>query len=176
MLVLIILGILFRGWIYRHLITYKSIGYRQNYLVKSDKLKIFIETNVKIKADLDAKEIVKHGLTATSQQLSFTTTKSEIDPNKLIVSKKAHCVGYSSFFATTCNYLLKKYNLADNWTSKSHIGQLYFLGINIHKYFDFPFFKDHDFVTIENKSTGEIVAVDPTLSDYFYIDFVTFSK
>ncbi len=175
-LVLTIIGILFRGWFYRHLVTYKSIGYRQNYLIKNDKLIDCIEINVKDKTDLDVKEVIKVGLIITSQQLSFTTTKTEQDPNKLICSKAANCVGYASFFTTTCNYLLKKYNLNHNWTSKLQIGQLYFLGINIHKYFYSPFFKDHDFVTIENKTTGEIIAVDPTLSDYFYIDFVTFSK
>ena len=38
------------------------------------------------------------------------------------------------------------------------------------------FFKDHDFVTIENKETGEIFAVDPSVNDYLFIDFVTFNK
>jgi len=31
-------------------------------------------------------------------------------------------------------------------------------------------------VTIENKTTGEIFAVDPTVNDYLYIDFITYSK
>jgi hypothetical protein len=71
---------------------------------------------------------------------------------------------------------LKRYNLADRWTAKPQIGQLYFLGTNIHKYFNSAFFKDHDFVTIENKKTGEILAVDPTVNDYLHIDFITYSK
>ena len=37
-------------------------------------------------------------------------------------------------------------------------------------------FKDHDFVTIENKITEEIVAVDPTVNDYLRIEFVTNAK
>jgi len=56
------------------------------------------------------------------------------------------------------------------------VEQLYFLGTNIHKYFNSSFFKDHDFVTIENKTTGEIFAVDPTVNDYLRIDFITYSK
>jgi hypothetical protein len=31
-------------------------------------------------------------------------------------------------------------------------------------------------VTIENKKTGEILAVDPTVNDYLNIDFITYSK
>ena len=66
--------------------------------------------------------------------------------------------------------------MADKWNAKPQIGQLYFLGTNIHKYFNSSFFEDHDFVTIENKSTGEILAVDPTVNDYLNIDFITYSK
>jgi len=29
---------------------------------------------------------------------------------------------------------------------------------------------------IENKSTGEVFAVDPLVNDYFYIDLVTYVK
>ena len=69
---------------------------------------------------------------------------------------------------------MKKYNLDDTWTAKPQIGQLYLLGTNIHQYFNHPFLKDHDFVAIENKQTGQILAVDPTVNDYFYIDFITY--
>jgi hypothetical protein len=149
-LIITTVGLLFRGWFYRHLVTYKSIGLRTNYLATDKKLTDYIDANI--------------------------DKQTDIDPNKLIYSKTAHCVGYASFFATTCNYLFKKYNLSDNWTAKPQIGQLYFLGTNIHKYFKSSFFKDHDFVTIENKTTGKIYAVDPTLNDYLFIDFISYTK
>jgi len=175
-LILMIAGILFRGWLYRHLVTYKSIGQRSTYLITDDKLTEFIDNNIGDSKYLDIKAVIKMGLRATSRQLNFTTTKNDNDPNKLIYSKTAHCVGYASFFATTCNYLLKKNNLAGYWTAKPQIGQLFFIGININKCFNTPFFKDHDFVTIENKVTGQIFAVDPTVTDYFCIDLVTYRK
>jgi len=175
-LVLTTVGLLFRGWFYRHLVTYKSVGHRTNYSATDKKLVDYINANTDEQTDPDIEHIVKLGLSITSGQLNFTAGKNDTDPNKLITSKTAHCVGYASFFATTCNYLLDKYNLADTWTSKPQIGQLYFLGTNIHKYFNSSFFKDHDFVTIENKTTGEIFAVDPTVNDYLYIDFITYSK
>ncbi len=175
-LILTAVGLLFRGWFYRHLVTYKSVGLRTTYSVTNNKLIDFIDESVDKQTNPDVEGIIKLGLSLTSKQLNFTADKNDNDPNKLMSSKTAHCVGYASFFSTTCNYLLKKYKLADSWTARPQIGQLYFLGTNVHKYFNSSFFKDHDFVTIENKTTGEIFAVDPTVNDYLNIDFITYSK
>jgi len=158
------------------LVTYKSVGLRTNYSATDDKLVDFINASADEQTDPDIETIIKLGLSITSGQLNFTADKNDTDPNKLITSKTAHCVGYATFFATTCNHLLDKYNLADTWTAKPQVGQLYFLGTNVHQYFNTPFFKDHDFATIENKTTGQIFAVDPTVSDYLFIDFVTYTK
>lgn len=175
-LVLTAAGLLFRGWFYRHLVSYKSVGLRTNYSATNDKLISYIRASVAGKKDLDIRAITKLGLSLTSRQLNFTADKNAIDPNKLINSRAAHCIGYATFFATTCNYLLEQYNLADTWSAIPQVGQLYFLGTNSHTYFNSAFFKDHDFVTIENKVTGEVLAVDPTVNDYSGIDFITFTK
>ena len=180
-LIISTVGLLFRGWFYRHLVTYKSVKIRTNYLATNIKLTDYIDANNDKQTDPDIKQIIKLGLSITSRKLNFTADKNDTDPNKLIISKTAHCVGYASFFATTCNYLLEKYNLSDTWTAKPQAGQLHFLGTNIHDYLtkffkDTDFIKDHDFVTIENKKTGEILAVDPTVNDYLRIDFITYNK
>ena len=180
-LIISTVGLLFRGWFYRHLVTYKSVKIRTNYLATNIKLTDYIDANTDNQTDPDIKQIIKLGLSITSRKLNFTADKNDTDPNKLIISKTAHCVGYASFFATTCNYLLEKYNLSDTWTAKPQAGQLHFLGTNIHDYLtkffkDTDFIKDHDFVTIENKKTGEILAVDPTANDYLRIDFITYNK
>lgn len=170
------IGFVFRGWIYRHLVTYRSVGVKSNSFSADQPLTTYIESNIKNQNKLNIKEIIKIGLSITSKQLNFTAGKNDIDPNKLMFSKNAHCVGYASFFATSCNYLLKKYDLSDKWTAKSNIGQLYFMGTNVHRYSQSPFFKDHDFVTIQNDETGEVFAVDPTLNDYLLIDFIKYTK
>jgi hypothetical protein len=175
-LILITVGILFRGWFYRHLLTYRSVGQRPTYLPTDHKLRAYLDLTIRDKERLDIRDIIKMGLSATSRQLNYTAAQNDNDPNKLIYSKTAHCVGYASFFATSCNYLLKKNNLAGHWIAKPQIGQLFLLGINLNQCVNTPFFKDHDFVTIENKATGEIFAVDPTVNDYFYIDLVTYRK
>jgi hypothetical protein len=107
LLILSLLTITFflRGWIYRSIVTYKSIGQRQNYLPRDQKLISYIEANVKDNSEIDIKNIIKIGLTATSNLLSYSVDPKTNNPNKLIYSQTAHCVGYSTFFATTCNYL-----------------------------------------------------------------------
>ncbi len=175
-LILFVVGTLFRGCIYRQLITYKTIEPRQDYPIPNEKLVAYIELNSEDKKELSVKEIIKLSLSITSKQLNFTASKNENDPNKLIFTKTAHCVGYAAFFATSCNHLLRKYDFDEIWIAQPHIGKLYLLGVDIHKYFNSPFFKDHDFVIIKNKKTGATFAVDPTLYDYFYIDFITCKK
>lgn len=172
-LVLLIVALLFRGSIYRLFVNYRSIGQRQNYPALDSKLINYIELNLADREALDINQVIEIGLHATSKQLNFKVSKNDRDPNKLINSKTAHCVGYSHFFATTCNYILKRNNLSDIWVAKPQIGNLFIFGANIHKYFNSPFFKDHDFVIIENRVTGELLAVDPTVNDYLFINYVT---
>ena len=170
--ILIAICILFRESIYRHLVSYKSIGQRINYTVKDKALVEVIEKNISKDQSSHVRLLIKLSLKITSEQLNFTASKNEVDPNILIYTKTAHCVGYASFCSTTCNYLFDKFKMSDTWMAKSQVGQLYFLGINIHPYFHSPFFKDHDFVIIENKRTHEKIAIDPTINDYFFIEFV----
>jgi len=144
-------------------------------VVTNDNLARYIEENNKGKSG-DVKDIIKSSLSLTSKQLKFTFSKNNNDPNLLIDSKSANCIGYAAFFSAVCNYQLKKNQLSDQWTARPQVARIYFLGMNIHRYFDTPFFKDHDFVIVENKNTGETFAVDPSVHDYLRIGFVTTKK
>lgn len=175
-IILTIMVFLFRGWFFNQTFSYKSVGLRANHLATNTKLIGYINSGTGQIAEHDIHQIIKLGLSISSEHLNFTAKRNDNDPNKLINSKTAHCVGYAAFFATTCNYLLRKYNLDDDWTAKHHIGQLYFFGTNVHKYLRSPFLKDHDFVIIENKTTGEILAVDPTIHDYLRINFINYTR
>lgn len=172
-ILLIVLSISFRGFIYRKLVAYKSIGQSTSYTITNEKLINSIDSAFAEFPDLSIDELVRLSLSITANKLSYSADKNDVDPNQLINSKTAHCVGYASFFASTCNYLLAKYGLADEWLAKPQIGQLYILNVNVHPYFSSSFFKDHDFVLIENRVTGEKIAVDPTIHDYLWIDFIT---
>ena len=56
-------------------------------------------------------------------------------------------------------FLFLKYN--ENFISFDYIGS--------------DFYKSDDYI-IENKKTGKVFAVDPTINDYFCIDYVTYSN
>lgn len=172
-LIILVTGVVFRGWIYRQVVAYKSIGERVSYLATNKNLINYFEENTTNAKNPKIKEIIDIGLSITSQLLEFTVSKNYNDPNRLIDTKTANCIGYATFFSANCNYLLKKYALDDMWVATPHKGQLYMFGMNIHKYFKSPFFRDHDFVIIENKNTGETLAVDPSINDYLYIDYIT---
>lgn len=172
LLILSAMLFLCRTYLFCTFVSYKNIGQRVSYAPTDKELINCIEKQVKIEKKLVITEIIPLSLEITAQKLTFTAGKNDNDPNKLIHSQKAHCVGYAAFLATTCNYLLKKNQLASEWVAKPCIGQLYFLGINVHPYFDTPFFKDHDFVIVENKKTKEVFAIDATIYDYLGINAV----
>jgi hypothetical protein len=166
----LVLAILFRGCLYRTMFGYQNIGARENHNAKSQALRKAIDEKDN-ETEPDIRKIIDMSLSLTANKLNFVAAKNNNDPNKLINTKKAHCVGYSAFFATTCNYLIKKHGLKE-WHAKPAIGKIYFLGLNVHEHIDIPFFEDHDFVIIENENTKEQIAVDPALYDYIYIDKV----
>lgn len=174
--IMILLLLSFRGSFYRNLVTYKSLGFKNKQPAYNHELVQYLNGHFDRDSKPTIEEIIDAGLSATSSQLDFTFAKSDVNPNLLIYSKKAHCVGYANFFTTSINYFIKKYKLESTWEASSQIGQLYFLGINLHNYFKSPFFKDHDFVVIKNKKTGQTFAVDPTVHDYFNIDFITYKQ
>ena len=170
---ILVLGILLRGFLFRQMVSYETVGARVNYSVVNKDLSDFIESNLENQKSESIDEIIEISLEITTNKLRFTSDKNDVDPNKLVHSETAHCVGYAAFFATTCNYVLKKNSLNNIWVAVPQIGKLYFLGFNIHNWFDSSFLKDHDFVVIRNNQTGETKAVDPTLYDYFYIESVS---
>lgn len=171
-LIILAVAVLFRGEIFRSLVTYKTLGERSSFVINDQKLDSLIISDPKNIKEPGIHQIIETGLAITSRSLNFTIDKNEVDPNKLVYTKTAHCVGYATFFTIACNRLLEKHGLSEDWKAKPQIGQLHFLGINFHQYFSSPFFKDHDFVIIENIATGEVYAVDPTVSDYLGIDFI----
>ncbi len=128
---LLLIGFWCRGWIYRKLVTYHPIGQRTNYDITNPKLATYIQENTPKKTEPDVRQIIRLALAMTNKRLNFTAGKNNVDPNQLIHSRTAHCVGYAAFFATVCNALLAKYHLDGQWKALPQAGQLYVLGTNI---------------------------------------------
>ncbi len=167
---LLVTIILFRTWLFNHLVTYKSVGTRNNYSLTDSSLINDLEKTTPASPQID--ELTEHALSFTASHLTFSGHQQTADPNKLCYSHNAHCVGYAAFCAACCNHLFKQ-NGVTAWQAQARAGQLYFLGVNIHPYFNSPFFKDHDFVLLTNTATGQTIAVDPSLYDYTFIKKVT---
>jgi hypothetical protein len=171
----LILAIFFlRGTIYRACISYESVGEKPLIKLSNDSLKS--ELDKLISKDMGIDEISSISNSMTAELLNFTSEKCDLDPNKLIVSKKTNCIGYSNSYNSIATYLIKQSGQAKKYKSIHHKGQLYLFGENIHKYFSSSFFKDHDFNQLINLKTGEIITVDPSVSDYLLIDEVQLKK
>ena len=160
--------ILFRGIIFRLAVKYNEIGTRPEIALTNKKLidKIDIESTNKI---IEAKLILEIADEITKKELKFTTKKSSNNPNELVNTNLANCVGYSAMYNSIANYLINKNDLHNEIVAEHKIGQLELLGFNLHDYFENPFFNDHDFNEITNKVTGEIFLIDPSVSDYLWI-------
>ena len=104
--------------------------------------------------------------------MSFSSYASSNNPNLVYQTGKANCIGYSALFNSIANYLIETQKLENKYRAIHLIGRLDFLGIDLHQFFDDPFLQDHDFNGIENLENGERIYIDPSLSDYFRINYV----
>ena len=173
---LLMAAIVLQGPLYRSFVSYESVGQRKSYSITNEALLTLINDRVDFEEDMRVNDIVNLAFSITCTQLNFTTGKNNVDPNKLVTSKTANCIGYATFYSSVCNHLLERFHLNDQWRAKAQIGHLSFLGHDVHQLFGSPFFKDHDFVTIESFTNSDsTIVVDPSLRDYFYINSVTYS-
>lgn len=164
----ILILLLFRGIIFRWVIKYDEIGSRSEIEITNGHLIEKIERHSKNK-EIDLNEILEIADEITNEELKFTTNRASNNPNTLINTNQANCVGYSAMFNSIVNHLIRKYKLQDEIEAEHKIGQLELFGSNLHQYFASPFFKDHDFNQITNKKTGDKIFIDPSVSDYLWI-------
>lgn len=163
--------ILFRGIIYRFAINYRAIGTRTE--IKITNKELIEKINIKSEGrKVNFKEILEIADEITNEELTFTINKASNNPNELINTKRANCVGYSAMFNSITNHLIRKKELENRIEASHKIGQLDLFGINLHQFFENSFFKDHDFNVIKNKETDEVISIDPSISDYLIIKTV----
>ncbi|MGC4128837.1 MAG: hypothetical protein QM564_04595 [Bergeyella sp.] len=159
-LVFVLLAVvIFRGFLFRKFVKYESVGTRGIFLV-IDEEDTFKSKNIN--------EIIDYSLNKTARKLEFTFDNQ----TKPLITGKANCIGYCDYFSSRMNQILENNDMKD-WKISHEIGKLEVFGIDIHQYFSSPFFKDHDFVTVENIKTGEKISIDPTVYDYFKIDRIS---
>lgn len=104
-------------------------------------------------------------------QLQFSTDALSSNPDIVLQTGKAHCVGYAKLFVAIFESGKENWDLAE-WRATVQIGKLKVAGMDVHTLFSSPFLKDHDYVRLENSRTKEIISVDPTLYDYAGIRYI----
>ena len=170
----ILLILLLRGWLYRGTVVYHSIGNRDYITIDNQELLKKINEEAKNFQHIELQQIIHIANSICLEQLSFSSQTTSQNPNKTYTSGQANCIGYSALFNSIANHLILQFQLKHKYHAQHHIGELHFLGIDIHQFFDHPFFHDHDFNTITDLKEKKIIATDPSLNDYFGIKRVSF--
>ena len=173
--IILLMLIVFREIIFRSVIKYNAIGTRPEIEIISENLIEKINSKI-VNREIDAKSIIEIANKITRDELQFSTGNVSSNPNELINTNKANCVGYSAMFNSISNYVIRMNNLQNEISSEHKIGQIIMFGNNLHQYFENPFFKDHDFNEITDNKTGEKILIDPSVSDLFWIDRISSKK
>jgi len=155
---------LLRGPVFRLAITYKDAGSRPSIALSEEILddKIYIKGK---KENITLDQIIEVANEITSNQLSFTSGLASNDPNELIATHKANCVGYAAMFASILNHLIEQNRLEGELKVEHKIGKLELFGLDLHQYFESAFVQEHDFDIIADTRTGETSSRDPTIRD-----------
>lgn len=164
--------LVFRGWIFRKSVNYRSISVRENVTKLDSKLIALIDKEQNGK-ELSITEIIAISDGIVKDNLEFTFDKCSNNPNQCFETNKANCVGYSALFNSVGNYLLTKQKINKDYKFVHHVGKLSLFGVDLHQMFENPFFKDHDFVEICDFKNEDSEFVDPTISDCFFINRVS---
>jgi len=162
-LIIVISVILFKGLLYNLLFSYHSVGTR-NYTP-------FTPPPGKVPFAKNASHACKITREYVNQNLQFSSQSKSQNPNDLLNTHEANCIGYTALFTAYYNWLADANNL--NSKAKHHIGKIHLFKFNLHQLFNTPFFEDHDFVIISDSVTKSQKAIDPTISDYLDIDYVS---
>ena len=171
-LVLTILFV-FRSWIFKLSTNYSPSGERNLIELSDQKLIQEIENWKSEKKQITIDEAIKFSLKFTAQKLNFSTNRGlNSDPNKISDSGLSNCVGYSRLFNSVSNYIFENTANLKPYKSSHLIGEITFLGINLHKLTDDPFWRDHDYNRIINLETQKEYFVDPSVLDYFRITYI----
>lgn len=157
-----------KNWLYRTTINYTPIKERQSIQLTDQKLIDFLQDELNNK-EITSDSIIQIASETTNQILQFTFQKASANPNQLIQTGKANCIGYSAMLNSIVNFLITETNLEKELEAKHLVGKIDFLGINLHQFFTDSFYKDHDYNRIENKVTGTITIIDPSINDYLRV-------
>jgi len=162
---------LFRGWVYRATVSYVPVGERPHIALQDEDLIALLQTQ-RIKEPLSLKEIARIANKMTCRKLQFIGQSASANPNGILKTGKANCMGYAALCNAIAQYLIEANQSSQKFETKHLVGKMYFLGFDLHQFFSDPFFRDHDYNQIRNLETGEMIWLDPSVSDYSGIQLI----
>ncbi|MEM9834856.1 MAG: hypothetical protein AAF828_00050 [Bacteroidota bacterium] len=165
---LLLVLFLFRGPIFRQLFSYVDVGSRPTQSLSDlEFIQAIRERSSTLDNDLVSISALANLITA--ETLKFTTGKASANPDELVKTGQANCVGYAALFAAIAEVLIREKGLENQVEIQHKIGKLYLLDFDLHSLFKSPFFRDHGYVELQDRSAKTITAVDPSVSDYLWI-------
>jgi hypothetical protein len=172
LVVVVAIVFLLKGTLFRFFVSYRDCGTRDSFELTSWELRQYIDSCSVTEPPTDIMGVIMLANKITASQLTFRASSKEIDPNMLCMYHRTHCRGYAAFFEVVCNYLLEKYKFNKEWSCSAHVGHIYLMSLDVHRFFKSSFFKNHDFNSIRNNSDGKEILIDATVYDYFGIETV----
>lgn len=171
-LVLLALLYAFRGPLFRLLVTYQPVAERpSNTRLLDAQIKNELDKWLKINQNASLQAQADFAQAFAAQHLRFTWENAANEPNQAFREGRANCIGYAALSRLCLVYMVKNMGPAQA-TCVHQIGSIRLLGYNVHRWFSHPMFRDHDFVQVKGRSTGEIISFDPSLYDYFGISAI----
>lgn len=166
-LVLVLLAVLFRGQLYRLLVSYQVATYRPITLVPDAELQALSDSLQRESDNLEG--FVFNVQQFAGRQLSFRANNSGRSTAAILAGGEANCVGYAQVVTDLIKRNIKEYPRHE---VKQGIATLSLLGFDLHALFSSPSFRDHDVVEILQE--GEtLLVLDPSLWDYTAIKEVS---
>lgn len=161
--------LLLKGVIFRQLFHYQHFEERYSQQLTDEAFQQHIQ-NTKV---TDLASIAQQAHLLTAKQLSFTFQAASNQPNELLQTNKANCVGYAALFQAIATLLIQQNGLEDQIEVRHVVGKIHFLGVDLHQIIQHPFFKNHDFNQLHNLKTGELLYTDTSVYDYLHIQYVS---
>lgn len=149
------------AWSYQ-VLWQRNLGFVVTNASLQQEIKDWLQENQEI--DLD--DLIDFLLDLTSEYLEFSFTQNNNNPDILITSKKANCIGYASFYASVFQFSIQQAQLQNRYQCQQVVGKIFYLGQDAHQFFDNPFFANHDFIIIQDLENHQTTVIDPSFYAY----------
>ncbi len=176
-LILLILGFLFRQNIYRSSIVYRIGQERISDTLLDAQFERYILTHPDVydRQFNSIDKIIHVSLKVTSDALTFNGEPTlKTDLLSILKQGETNSEGFAAFYKTVCTYLIKRYHFSKTYSCSQFIAERTRNGVNLQDAIKTPaggslFNRNRDVIAITNLQTGERRFVDPVIFEQYNI-------